>query len=86
LINTTRHKTAGTIGFAARLAGHWSNGNFIAIVHHPGWTYIIGLLFVNMYFYIFNQQRFRGLRAMNSSPAASRDRWQKFLNKILVLK
>jgi hypothetical protein len=26
---------------------------------HPGWTNIAGLLFVNLYFYIFNQQRFR---------------------------
>jgi nicotinamide riboside transporter PnuC len=44
---------------------------FIAVVHHLGWTYIVGLLFVNLYFYIFNQQRFRAGRAMNSSPAAS---------------
>jgi hypothetical protein len=47
------------IGFAARLAGRWSNGHFIAVVLHLGWTYIVGLLFVNLYFYIFNQQRFR---------------------------
>jgi protocatechuate 3,4-dioxygenase beta subunit len=47
------------IGFAARLAGHWSNGHFIAVVLHLGWTNIVGLLFVNLYFYIFNQQRFR---------------------------
>jgi hypothetical protein len=40
-------------------------------VLHPGWTYIVGLLFVNLYFYIFNQQRFQAGRAMNSSPAAS---------------
>jgi hypothetical protein len=59
------------IGFAARLAGHWSNGHFIAVVLHLGWTNIAGLLFVNLYFYIFNQQRFRAGRAMNSSPAAS---------------
>jgi hypothetical protein len=63
--------TAGNIGFAARLAGHWSNGHFIAIVLHLGWTYIVELLFVNLYFYIFSQQRFRAGRAMNSSPAAS---------------
>ena len=44
---------------AARLAGHWSNGHFIAVVLHLGWTNIAGLLFVNLYFYIFNQQRFR---------------------------
>ena len=50
---------AANIGFAARLAGHWSNGHFIAVVLHLGWTYIAGLLFVNLYFYIFNQQRFR---------------------------
>jgi len=46
-------------------------GHFIAVVLHLGWTYIVGLLFVNLYFYIFNQQRFRAGRAMNSSPAAS---------------
>jgi hypothetical protein len=28
-------------------------------VLHLGWTNIVGLLFVNLYFYIFNQQRFR---------------------------
>jgi hypothetical protein len=28
-------------------------------VLHLGWTNIAGLLFVNLYFYIFNQQRFR---------------------------
>jgi hypothetical protein len=28
-------------------------------VLHLGWTYIVELLFVNLYFYIFNQQRFR---------------------------
>jgi hypothetical protein len=49
--------TAHNIGFAARLAGHWSNGHFIAVVLHLGWTNIVGLLFVNLYFYIFNQQR-----------------------------
>jgi hypothetical protein len=46
-------------------------GHFIAIVLHLGWTNIAGLLFGNLYFYIFNQQRFRAGRAMNSSPAAS---------------
>jgi hypothetical protein len=51
--------TAGNIGFAARLAGHWSNGHFIAVVLHLGWTNIAGLLFVNLYFHIFIQQRFR---------------------------
>jgi hypothetical protein len=65
------NKTAAYIGFAARLAGRWSNGHFIAVVLHLGWTYFVGLLFVNLYFYIFNQQRFRAGRAMNSSPAAS---------------
>ena len=59
------------IGFAARLTGLWSNGHFIAVVLHLGWTNIAGLLFVNLYFYIFNQQRFRAGRTMNSSPAAS---------------
>lgn len=33
--------------------------HFIAVVLHLGWTYIVGLLFVNLYFYIFNQQPFR---------------------------
>jgi len=59
------------MGFAARLAGHCSNGHFIAVVLHLGWTYNPELLFVNLYFYIFNQQRFQAGRAMNSSPAAS---------------
>jgi hypothetical protein len=53
------------------VAGHWSNEHFIAVVLHLGRTNIAGLLFVNLYFYIFNQQRFRAGRAMNSSPAAS---------------
>jgi hypothetical protein len=44
---------------------------FIAVVLHLGWTNIVGLLFVNLYFYIFIQQRFRAGRAMKSSPAAS---------------
>jgi len=51
-------------------------GHFVAVVLHLGWTYIVGLLFVNLYFYIFNQQRFRAGRTMNSSPAASPARWQ----------
>jgi hypothetical protein len=46
-------------------------GHLIAVVLHPGRTYNVGLLFVNLYFYIFNKQRFRAGRAMNSSPAAS---------------
>jgi hypothetical protein len=45
-------------------------GHFIAVVLHLGWTNIAGLLFVNLYFYIFNQQRFRAGRTMNSSPAS----------------
>jgi hypothetical protein len=64
-------KTVYNIRFAARLAGHWSNGHFIAVVLHLGWTNIVELLSVKLYFYIFNQQRFRAGRAMNSSPAAS---------------
>jgi hypothetical protein len=68
-------KTAANIRFAARLAGHWSNGHFIAVVLHLGWTYINELLFVNLYFYIFNQQRFRAGRAMNSTPAQSPSRY-----------
>ena len=47
------------MGFAARLAGRWSNEHFIVVVLHPGWTIIAELLFVNLYFYIFNQQQFR---------------------------
>jgi hypothetical protein len=58
-LQVTNKSTAANIGFAARLAGRWSNGHFIAVVLHLGWTYIVGLLFVNRYFYIFNQQRFR---------------------------
>jgi hypothetical protein len=34
--------TTANIRFAARLAGHWSNGHFIAVVLHLGWTYIVG--------------------------------------------
>ncbi len=34
--------TATNIGFAARLAGHWSNGHFIAVVLHLGWTFNLG--------------------------------------------
>jgi hypothetical protein len=60
-------------GFAARLAGRWSNGHFIAVVLHLGWTFNLGLLFVNLYFYIFNQQRFRAdtatIPALQASPA-----------------
>jgi hypothetical protein len=63
------------IGFAARLAGHWSNGHFIAVVLNLGLTYIVELLFVNLYFYIFIQQRFRAGQAMSSSPAASPARY-----------
>jgi hypothetical protein len=48
---------------------------------HMDWTNIAELLFVNFYFFIFIQQRFRAGRAMNSSPAASPVRWwQLFLN------
>ena len=42
-----------------------------------GLSSIAGLLFVNLYFYIFNQQRFRAGRAINSSPAATPVRWQQ---------
>ena len=59
-----------TIGIAAKLAGHWSNGHFIAVVLHLGWTNNAGLLFVNFYFFIFNHQRFRAGQAMNAAPAA----------------
>ncbi|MBK7308294.1 MAG: hypothetical protein IPI88_15565 [Chitinophagaceae bacterium] len=70
-----RQRTANNIGFAARLAGRWSNDHFIAIVLHLGWTNIAGLLFVNLYFYIFNQSLhgvgIPGGHSSNSSPAAS---------------
>jgi hypothetical protein len=88
-LSTDKKRTAN-IGFAARLAGRWSNGHFIAVVLHLGWTFNLGLLFVNLYFYIFNQQRFRAGRAMNSSPAASPARWWQgkkelhLSNKVLV--
>ncbi|MBK7308292.1 MAG: hypothetical protein IPI88_15555 [Chitinophagaceae bacterium] len=48
---------------------------------HLGWTFNPGLLFVNLYFYIFNQSLhgvgIPGGQAMNSSPAASPARWQQ---------
>jgi hypothetical protein len=56
-VTTQALPPAINIGFAARLAGHWSNGHFIAVVLHLGWTNIAGLLFVNLYFYIFIQPR-----------------------------
>jgi hypothetical protein len=34
-------------------------GIFIAVVLHLGQTNIVGILFVNLYFYIFIQHRFR---------------------------
>lgn len=36
------NRPATNIGFAARLAGRWSNGHFIAVVLHLGWTNIVG--------------------------------------------
>jgi len=77
--------TAYNIGFAARLAGHWSNGHFIAVVLHLGWTNIARLLFVNLYFYIFIQQRFRAGRAMNSSPAASPARYRSCYSDLTII-
>ncbi len=74
------------IGFAARLAGHWSNWAFYRYQLHLGWTNIAELLFVNLYFYIFNQQRFRAGRAMNSSPAASPARCALFSEALQKLK
>jgi hypothetical protein len=41
-----------------------------------GWTNIAELLFVNLCFYIFIQQRFQAGQAMNSSPAASPARYK----------
>jgi hypothetical protein len=79
------NKTTANIGFAARLAGHWSNGHFIAVVLHLGWTYIVGLLFVNLYFYIFSQQRFRAdtatIPALQASPARYRQGKSAFRSK-----
>jgi len=43
---------------------------FYRYQHQLGWTSIAGLLVVNFYFFIFNKQRFRTGRAMNSAPAA----------------
>jgi len=71
-------KPAANIGFAARLAGRWSNGHFIAVVLHLGWTNIVGLLFVNLYFYIFNQQRFRTDTAAIPALQASPDRYGQY--------
>jgi hypothetical protein len=48
--------------------------------HQLGRTGIAGLLFVNLYFYILNQQRFRAGQAMNSSPAASPARCMPFIS------
>jgi hypothetical protein len=44
---------------------------FYGYQHQLGKTSFAELLFVNFYIYIFNQQRLRAGRAMNSSPAAS---------------
>jgi nicotinamide riboside transporter PnuC len=53
-------------------------------VHHLGWTFNLGLLFVNLYFYIFNQQRFRADTATIPALQASPARWAKFLNSITL--
>jgi hypothetical protein len=51
---------AANIGLAARLAGHWNNLAFYrCCAFVRGWTYIVGLLFVNLYFINFIGQRFR---------------------------
>jgi hypothetical protein len=50
-------------------------GHFIAVVLHLGWTYFVGLLLVNLYFYIFNQQRFRADTAAIPALQASPARW-----------
>jgi nicotinamide riboside transporter PnuC len=47
-------------------------------VLHLGWTFNLGLLFVNMYFYIFNQQRFRADTATIPALQASPARWWQF--------
>jgi hypothetical protein len=56
-------------------------------VLHLGWTYIIELLFVNLYFYIFNQQRFRAdtttIPALQASPARQTVKKPKNLKKRL---
>jgi hypothetical protein len=59
-------------------------------VLHLGWTNFAELLIVNLYFYIFNRQRFRAGRAMNSSPVASPASWQQYyrhpdMKKIFIL-
>jgi hypothetical protein len=46
-------------------------GPFIAVVLHLGRACIVGLLFVNLYFYIFIQQRFRVDTAIISTLQAS---------------
>jgi hypothetical protein len=64
------------LGLLQGWQGIGAMGHFIAVVLHLGWTNIAGLLFVNLYFYIFNQQQFRAGRSMNSSPTASPARYQ----------
>jgi hypothetical protein len=70
-----RYGQQATLGLLQGWLDIGAIGHFIAVVLHLGWTNIAGLLFVNLYFYIFNQQRFRAGRAMNSSPAASPARY-----------
>ena len=57
-------------------------GHFIAVVLHLGWTFSLGLLFVNLYFYIFNQQRFRADTATIPALQASPARCAKFQTSI----
>lgn len=54
-----------------KAGGRWSNQHFIAVGLLFGPTFFNLALFVNLNFYIYNQQQFRAGRAMNSSPAAS---------------
>jgi hypothetical protein len=63
-------------------------GHFIAVVLHLGWTNIAGLLFVNLYFYIFNQQRFRAdtatIPALQASPVrCMKAKKNRIISKIL---
>ncbi|MBC7407204.1 MAG: hypothetical protein H7339_02330 [Arcicella sp.] len=58
------------MGIAARCGLTLYQWSFYRYQHQPGRTSIVGLLFVNFYFFIFIQQQFRAGQAMNSTPAA----------------
>lgn len=46
------------MGFAAWLAGRWSNTHFIAAVRHLGWAQLVGFLFVTCSFVSFMSSAF----------------------------